>query len=245
MGPIELQSSKINGGENFYDGAIRKLRQDDLLIEAWSPDNLRMELDKYPLWQDGQGQIRLKQLWDYLAQYCYLPRLSDHEVLIKAIRDGVSRLDAPFGYATGVSDQGYHTGLVFRSTGSIYFDEQSILVHPDYVVEPPVPASAVRGDLLDETSAISNAESVSQPVLSKVTSRYYGRAGIDPQRVNKDMGLIVEEVVERLTSLVGCNVEITIEINAHLPEGFDESIIRTVSENSKTLKFDTFGFENE
>ncbi len=79
----------------------------------------------------------------------------------------------------------------------------------------------------------------------KLTTRYYGRTRIDPQRVNKDMGLIVEEVVERLTSLVGCEVEITVEINARLPEGFDESTIRTVSENSSTLKFEQHEFEEE
>ena len=66
---------------------------------------------------------------------------------------------------------------------------------------------------------------------------------IDPQRVNKDLSLIVEEVVERLTSLVGCEVQITVEINAHLPSGFDEGVIRTIGENSRTLKFDHYGFE--
>ena len=74
-------------------------------------------------------------------------------------------------------------------------------------------------------------------------SRYYGRVGIDPQRVHKEMGLIVEEVVERLTSQFGCEVEITLEISARRAEGFDEGTVRTVSENSRTLGFEGFGFE--
>jgi hypothetical protein len=57
------------------------------------------------------------------------------------------------------------------------------------------------------------------------------------------MGLIVEEVIERLTSQVGCEVQIELEIRAQLPEGFDESTVRTVSENSRTLKFEHYGFE--
>jgi hypothetical protein len=77
----------------------------------------------------------------------------------------------------------------------------------------------------------------------QVLSRYYGRVEIDPKRANKDMGLIVEEVVERLTSQVGCDVEITVEINAKRPEGFDEGTVRTISENSRTLKFEDYGFE--
>jgi hypothetical protein len=57
------------------------------------------------------------------------------------------------------------------------------------------------------------------------------------------MGLIVEEVVERLTSQVGCAVEITLEINAKRAEGFDDATVPTISENSRTVKFEHFGFE--
>ena len=45
--------------------------------------------------------------------------------------------------------------------------------------------------------------------------------------------------------LVGAEVEVTLEIKARRPEGFDEATIRTVSENSRTLKFEQFGFEKE
>jgi hypothetical protein len=246
MGPIDIQYNKISGDDNFYDRAARKLKQDGLLIYEWSPDNLRLELDneKHPLW-DESGQVGLKQLWEYLAQYCYLPRLFDHEVLIKAVQDGVSRLDAPFGYATGFSEKGHHTGLVFRSMGSIYFDDQSILVRPDYVVEPPLPASIEGSETKPAPAGKRGDKSVSSLTPAKGATRYYGRARIDPQRANKDMGLIVEEVIQRLTSLVGCKVEITVEINARLPEGFDETTIRTISENSRTLKFEPFDFESD
>ena len=242
LGPIEFQASKISGDDNFYDRAVRRLRNDGLLIYEWSPHVLQMELDRY-IWGEERGwQVRLKQLWEYLAQYCYLPRLFDHEVLVKAIKDGVGRFDAPFAYATGKSDQGHHIGLVFRSLGSIYFDDHSILVHPDHVVEPPevkriTPTPAEEKHPGDE-------KSIEKPEpAKKVLARYYGRVGIDPQRVNKDMGLIVEEVVERLTSQIGCEVEITLEISASRPDGFDESTVRTISENSRTLKFEQYGFE--
>ena len=44
--------------------------------------------------------------------------------------------------------------------------------------------------------------------------RYYGRVQLDPQRVTKEMDVVVEEVIQRLTELVGCEVEITVEISA-------------------------------
>jgi hypothetical protein len=37
--------------------------------------------------------------------------------------------------------------------------------------------------------------------------------------------------------------QITGEINAKRPEGFDEGTVRTISENSRTLKFEHYGFE--
>lgn len=86
------------------------------------------------------------------------------------------------------------------------------------------------------------ADPVVEPT-KKAPSRYYGRVRIDAQRVNREIGVIVEEVIERLTGQMGCQVEITLEINARLPDGFDESTVRTISENSRTLKFEHYGFE--
>jgi predicted AAA+ superfamily ATPase len=241
LGPIEFQSSRISGDDNFYDRAARKLRNDGLLIYEWSPDILRMELDRY-IWNEERGwEVRLKQLWEYLAQYCYLPRLFDHEVLVKAVKGGVGRLDAPFAYATGKSDEGHHTGLVFRSLGHIYFDDASLLVHPNHVAERPECKETGPDYGIDRSGADKSTDQPEPP--KKVLARYYGRVEIDPQRVNKDMGLIVEEVIQRLTSQLGCEVEITLEISARRPEGFDEGTVRTITENSRTLKFEHYGFE--
>jgi uncharacterized protein len=245
LGPIEIQANRINGDDNFYNRATRKLRNDGLLIYQWSPDILRMELDRY-IWSDERGwEIRIKQLWDYLAQYCYLPRLFDREVLLQAIRDGAGRLDAPFAYTTGKSEQGYHTGIVHRSLGSIYFDETSLIVHPDHLVHPPETLSVPSepGTTPAPPGASDITHTLPPEPIEKVLSRYYGHVQIDPQRVNKDMGVIVEEVIERLTSQLGCNVEIDLEIRASKPDGFEENTVRTISENSRTLKFDDYGFE--
>jgi predicted AAA+ superfamily ATPase len=239
---IEIQSNRIRGEDNFYDSAARKLRNDGLLIYEWSPDILRMELDNI-LWNEERGwQVKLKQLWDYFAQYCYLPRLFDSEVLVQAVKNGVIRLDAPFAYATGMSKDGYHTGLIFRELGNVYFDENSLIVHPEHISRPPEVEPEGTSDVDGEAPEPGDEPEVVEPP-KKLTTRYYGRVEIDPQRINKDMGVIVEEVIERLTSQLNCEVEINMEIGARKGDGFDESAIRTISENSRTLKFEDFGFE--
>ncbi len=249
LGAIEIQFNRISGDDNFYERAARKLRNDGLLIDRWSPDILKMELDRY-IWNDERGwEVKLKDLWDYLAKYCYLPRLSNSNVMVKAVQDGIGRLDAPFAYATRKSDAGHHTGLVFRNLGNVYFDADSLIIHPDHIIEPP----EVK---LPESPQVHEPEAGTPPVGSpgkspdfppeptkKELTRFYGHVSIDPQRTNREVGLIVEEVIERLTSQLGCDVEISLEIKARKPDGFDEGTVRTVNENSRTLKFDDFGFE--
>lgn len=258
LGSIDLQAIRISGDANIYDRAARKLHNDGLLITDWSPDILRMELERF-LWNDQRGwEVGLKQLWEYLAQYCYFPRLLNRQVLLAAVQAGVGRLDAPIAYATGKDADGYHTGIVHGSISTVYFDDRSLLVHPDHVRRRPAPVAPQPGP--DTTAVVRPAEGPTPPA-GRVTPppdrggplppqapklvRYYGRAKIDPQRVARETSVIIEEVIQRLTSQMGAEVEVSLEIKATKRDGFDDQTVRTVSENSRTLRFETFDFEEE
>ena len=73
--------------------------------------------------------------------------------------------------------------------------------------------------------------------------RFYGTKSLDPQRMSRDADQIAAEVVKRLVALVDANVEIKLEISADVPSGVPEEVVRTVTENAKTLKFEQHGFE--
>ena len=68
---------------------------------------------------------------------------------------------------------------------------------------------------------------------------------VDSARVGRDAGRIAEEVIAHLAGQVGAEVTVTIEIDAHLPNGATDQLVRTVTENSRTLKFDNQGFETD
>jgi len=68
---------------------------------------------------------------------------------------------------------------------------------------------------------------------------------LDPARVGRDAGRIADEVIAHLSGLVGSEVKITLEIEASIPQGAPDNVVRTVTENSRTLKFTTQGFEQE
>jgi hypothetical protein len=52
-------------------------------------------------------------------------------------------------------------------------------------------------------------------------------------------------VISHLSGLVGANVKVTLEIEAEIPQGAPENVVRTVTENARTLKFTNQGFEKE
>ncbi len=62
---------------------------DNHLITGWGPKVLLIEVGRYNLWQGAQ-QIGVRQLWQYLATYLYLPRLKDRDVLYATIRAGAA-----------------------------------------------------------------------------------------------------------------------------------------------------------
>jgi hypothetical protein len=87
------------------------------------------------------------------------------------------------------------------------------------------------------------AGQVTAPQAAPTLSRFHGSAQLDPLRMGRDASRIAEEVIQHLTGLVGAEVEITLEIQARLPEGASDKLVRDVTENCRTLKFSDFGFE--
>jgi hypothetical protein len=68
---------------------------------------------------------------------------------------------------------------------------------------------------------------------------------LDEARVGRDASKIAEEVIAHLVALVGAKVTVTLEIGAEIPAGAPDKVVRTVTENCRTLKFSSHGFERE
>jgi hypothetical protein len=82
-----------------------------------------------------------------------------------------------------------------------------------------------------------------EPKPPAVLRRFYGSVSVDPQRAIRDATTVVNEVLQHLTGLTDANVTVTIEIAADLPNGAPDHVVRTVTENCRTLKFKASGFE--
>jgi predicted AAA+ superfamily ATPase len=248
-GTIEWQATKLQG-DNLVNRASKKLVTDQSMIPNWSAALLRMELDKW-LWKD-KTHIRVKEVWEYFAQYIYLPRLKDEQTFINAIREGVGSLTWSdfFAYASAVRDDGYYVGLVSGVNPSITIDSVSILVKPEMAKkqreeelakEEKAQPSPQKGDSPDKVSEPLPGEGISTP--PSLITHFHGSVELDPTRMGRDAGRIADEIVAHLTSLGGAKAKITLEIDVEVPNGIPEDRIRIVNENSNTLKFKNHGFE--
>lgn len=242
--PTVLATNKLQG-DGFVARVLRKLKNEEQFITQWSPANLRMELDRY-LWKDTD-KIGLKQLWEYMAQYPYLPRLRDQEVLAEAIRQGVGSLTWKdfFAYASARREDGYYIGLVAGAYPAVIFDGVSLLVKPEVAQSqreaesqtvPMPPAEQEAGLPASDLQPSTFQPSTFQPETKKIT-HFHASVELDPTRLGRDAGRIAEEVLSHLTGLVGAKAKITLEMDIEVPNGIPEEKIRIVSENANTLKF--------
>jgi predicted AAA+ superfamily ATPase len=257
---IEWQSFRLTGQGPLAERASKKLRNDALLYTSYAGTLLKMELDRVPLWRSGD-YVAIQQLREDFARYLYLPRLKQPDVLLRAIRDGLGLLtwsQDSFAYADSFDEAlGRFRGLRCGQIVNVSEDNSGgLLVKADCALKqeeketktstssPGFPEGSSstpsqRGKPSQTAEGASGAREVAKP------RRYHGSVRLDPARVGRDAGRVADEIIAHLEGLVGSSVTVTLEIQAEIPDGFSDNVVRTVTENSQTLKFLSYGFENE
>ena len=254
VGGLEWEIAQVagGGGDSLAAPVWQRMRSNEHVVAQWSPALLKMELERW-FWKDRK-HVPVKQVWDALCAYWYLPRLLDESVFTASIRAGIESGDY-FGYATSVSAHGRYEGLAFAAPADVYVDEASVLVKPEAAraqLDAERPAS---GD--DETGAETEGDPGSDPRRGdgggtgetrpkpRPPRRFFGTVRLDPLRAGRDMSVVVEEVVQHLNALPGADVDVSVEISATVRDGVSETVRRIVDENCKTLRFRSHGFEQE
>ena len=255
---VEWQALRLAGQDPLAARASKKLRSEELLVPVLAGTRLRMELDRVPLWRGDHVEVR--QLADHFARYLYLPRLAGPEVLIRAIQDGLGLLlwrDESFAYADAFDEAtGRYRGLrCGREVPLLGPESDGLLIKPEVAVaQQESETAAATGTGVAEPVASGSAGS--QPVAStspeptppppeQKARRFHGAVTLDTTRVGRDASQIADEVIAHLAGLVGAKVTVTLEIEAEIPSGTPDHVVRTVTENSRTLKFSSQGFERE
>lgn len=244
--PVSWTHSQLRGREALAFQAMERLGREEWLVKSLAGTRLRMELDRIPLWRGDHVGVR--QLVDDFASYLYLPRLKDPQVLLESVMDGVKLLTWAtdgFGYADSYDEASSRYPGLRGGTDVVLTDEnstalvvqgevaqQQLLAHEDPRPESPEgPDPPVIGD-----------PQPPPPIVSR-PKRYHGTIELDATRIGRDATTVADEIVTHLAGLVGSTVRVTLEIEALVSEGVPEDVVRTVTENGRTLRFESQGFE--
>ena len=252
--PVQWQALRLSGQEELAVRASKKLRNDELMVIAFAGTSLRRELDRIPLWRGNH--VGIKQLAEDFARYVYLPRLADPAVLFSGIRDGLGLLTwekDSFAYADDFDEKaGRYRGLRHGQLASLTPDSPTgLLVRPETAKQQLESEIRPQADSTTDAQKPQPSESDSEPPQLRHEPprhgprRFHGSVTLDPTRVGRDAGRIADEIVSHLTGLMGSTVKVTLEIDAEIPSGAPDQVVRTVTENSRTLKFTSQGFETE
>ena len=254
---IEWQALPLMGTGSLAERASKKLRRDELLVTSYGGTRVRMDLDRVPLWRGDHVSIR--QLAEDYSQYPYLTRLKDPSVLVEAVANGISLLtweSEAFAYAESHDEEaGRYRGLRGGSSVSLSgSDVPGLVVRPEVARQqldaeipdpPPGPVGPTPPPSVGPGGVKPGGEGPSAGPTEVRPTRFHGSVVINTLRASSEVGTIAEEVLAHLEGLVGSNVKLTLEIEAQMPDGAPEHVVRTVTENARTLKFESQGFEEE
>lgn len=267
QGAVEWQAIRLAGSDGLAMRASKKLRSDELLVTALHSTILRKYLDEIPLWRGG-NHVSVRQLVEDFTRYLYLPRLADPNVLVYTMQEGIALLSwakDSFAYSEGYDEKaGRYIGLRAGRAVSLSAETSGMIVRPEVAYQQleaesqavAVPtradspsthfeATSVRQEAPWSVSDSGGSTEVVPAVAKPMPKRFHGSVVLDPDRVGRDAARIAEEVISHLSGLLGSDVTVTLEIEATLPNGATEQVVRVVTENSQALKFKSFGFEQE
>jgi predicted AAA+ superfamily ATPase len=254
---VEWRSYRLSGQEDLAERASRRLRGDELLVTRYAPSSLKIELDRVPLWRGNHVSVR--QLVDDFARYLYLPRMQTPKVLLDAISDGLALITwatDSFAYADSYDEAaGRYRGLRTLQRISVVSDDPGLIIRPEVAIQQidaeqkpivttgPGGSDVVKPRPTPPEGGEGKDQVEPEPPQMPRLKRFHGSVTLDPTRVGRDAGRIADEVIAHLASLVNVDVEVTLEIKAKIPDGAPENVVRIVTENSRTLRFNVHGFE--
>lgn len=259
---LELEAVEVRAGDDLVSRAGKKLKDAGSLALEWNPGavgrELRGVLSRY--WNED-GHISIGDLWTLHAQYPYLKRLRDREVLVTALDsifgDAMLWETNGFAFASAFADGAYlDLTLPTDSVTPSYLDT-SLLVEPKRAMaQREAEIAEFRDDNgSDWTKSGSggtgetggDADRGSAPAVRPNTAptRYFGTVELDPVVYQRSFNDAAAEVIAHLAKAPGVTLKVTVEIEATTPGGFDDATRRTVSENGNTLKFTNNEFEAE
>jgi uncharacterized protein len=253
---VTWEEVRVTGTDSLANRTGAKLVNDEMMLPRMGGVRLRMTLDRF-LWTE-RDHVTVGELAEWFPRYLYLSRLKDRETILEAVRDGASVLLIEDTFATAEDyDEatGRYLGLRVGGGASSAIDNRTCLVKVEVArkqIEEDTKGDndgsdddeidvGDEGDGSDDGNGDDGSDE--ERGRSKPTA-FVGSVKLG-QRVGSDAARIADEVLAHLAALPDADVEVSLEISIKAPQGVSDEVVRIVSENANSLKFDHASFEQE
>ena len=212
-----------------------------------------LDNDLGKVWQPNQPHVAVRQLRDWFAQFPYLSKLREPQVLAKAISEALARSDAKYAIAERFDEaKGEYFGLRLAQLVTIDLNSEVLLVRrevADAQLAKQVPQTAPVG-ASDLGGIVTRPSSSSGPLPAGPAPagrprRFYAKVTLDPNRPTPQVSNIAQSILSELDRARGTTITLVLDIAADTVDGFSEDIENIIRDNAASLRITDFGFEKE
>jgi hypothetical protein len=232
--PVPL-SNRAHDPEPVQQIAWKKCEADGLILSRLGV----LDNDLGKVWQPDQPHVPIRQLRDWFAQFPYLSKLRDSQVLARAIAEALGRVDAKYAIADRFDEvKGEYVGLKLGRLVEVDFNSDTVLIRRS-AAEEQLAKQMPQGP---DQSALTDGGA--QPPLpepvSKRPRRFYAKVALDPNRPTPQVSKIAQSILSELDRVRGTTVTLTLDIDAETSEGFPEDVESVVRDNAASLRITEF-----
>jgi hypothetical protein len=248
--PVTL-SNRASDPEPLAQLAWKKCEADGLIVSRLGV----LDNDLGKVWQPDQPHVAVRQLRDWFAQFPYLSKLRDPQVLAKAISEGLARADAKYAIADRFDDaMSDYISLKLGRLVEVNLNSDMVLVRravAEARLAKLAPQPGPAGPNGDGPTVTGRPPIVGQPPVGGVDTppprprRFYAKVTLDPNRPTPQVSNIAQSILSELDRARGTRLTLTLDIDAETPDGFPEDVESIVRDNAVSLRITDFGFEGE
>ena len=254
-----LNQTQISANDtaDIITTTLNKLIEEEVLVTEITPSSLNSVIRKY-IWdrEDSPDHLSIDYVWDLLTSNVYLHRLKDKTVLLKCVEEGVKQ--GSFGYASGHNGEVYENLLYGDSlsitTTGIAEGKTGLLIKPEVAAEQKSKEEGDRNGVEGRggtgAGGTGGENGGGDPPPPPPPPPPTGPRLITARKIIEedisldDINALREEIIRNLSADGGA-VTVEIVVSARKPDGFSESITRSVRENSTQLGLEFEQLESE
>lgn len=241
-------NNRANDPEPLAQVAWKKVEADGYIVSRLGV----LDNDLQKVWTDGQPHIAVRQLREWFAQFPYLSKLREPQVLSKAITEVAARSDAKFAIAERFdAARGEYDGLTVGRLVPVDLASDILLVRRNVADAQLEKASGETGPALDPAPTpfgVPSGTSKTKPGAAAPRAkprRFYAKVTLDPNRPTPQVSNIAQSILSELERARGAKVTLTLDIDAEATEGFPDDVVSVIRDNAQSLRITDFGFEGE